>query len=37
MWQVGVLMREILVGNLIGIETVEGQVVHHFFHPKTLP
>lgn len=34
MWQVGVLMREILVGNLIGIETVEGQVVHHFFSPK---
>ena len=27
-------MREILVGNLIGIETVEGQIVHQFLSPK---
>ena len=34
MWQVGVLMKEMLVSNLIGIETVETQVVHHFFFSK---
>ena len=35
MWQVGVLMREIVGSNLIGIETVEAQVVHQFLSPKS--